>query len=694
MLAAVLLLGASLASEASSTTIFSYDAGSNGVPAVAPDPTSAEGGSWFLTDVTAGSTNLISEPLSPDPLYTNLNAWAIFDDTNSRGSITYVSKATDEQVTNAIWCGWKASAYLRVADPVPGNAGGNTIFFQFGSTNTIWNRRYVVYADINADGALYLNSVGGVIVTVTTNETDALAYHLYEIVYDSATSTAELRVDGQVASSNWPSLSIPASVDGCLWGSGSTGGRGDGYFNQVKVEVNDPSPTTVTLDPVSVTKNVGESATFTADFTGCATGLQWYKDYTPIPGANQRSYTVNFVEPSDAGEYWMGIADPQTGTEVDTAHATLTVNPDSTPPTVVSVTPDLSLQHVRVVFSEGMDPSSAELPSNYQVVGGALAVTNATLLDGTTVDLRMTSEELPGSNYDLIISAVQDQSFNTMLTVTQSFTAPNLVVVSKYDAGTPNNPAMAPDPASTEGGRWYLAGATNDVMTVGDVSPDAPYDFNAWNINDAGSGVAGYRTDYSQSSLDFAQTNGWRLKVRCRLVTDYGSSGPDLGFIFGNPATRRYIMYLKQSGIDLDLKAYLIGGITTNLTTGGFGAGDYHTYEIVFDPSISRASVYFDSNLLSSDWNGYTPAAANDGTYFGAGSGGSEGNMNYNQVEFSVVNATPPVIETSPVSATVAFGGKVTFSGSASGFVAGYQWYKDGAPIAGAGGYVHHHFGQ
>ncbi|HKI67967.1 MAG TPA: hypothetical protein VKA67_00125, partial [Verrucomicrobiae bacterium] len=74
-LAVALLLGAAISSHASSTIIMSYDAGSNGVPAVAPNPTNAAGGSWNAVLFNVDGTNTVSEGLSPDPLYTNLNAW-------------------------------------------------------------------------------------------------------------------------------------------------------------------------------------------------------------------------------------------------------------------------------------------------------------------------------------------------------------------------------------------------------------------------------------------------------------------------------------------------------------------------------------------------------------------------------------------------------------------------------------------
>ena len=397
-------------------------------------------------------------------------------------------------------------------------------------------------------------------------------------------------------------------------------------------------------------------------------GQVYYWDYTYDPTAGPQGNGALVVNVTDgtsgftnSTEIDLSLADRQIGASFDSfgmysrslsaqtagtfafmdgvSYTAVKATPDSTPPTVLSVTPYLSLLDVQVQYSERFDPATAQDPANYQIGSGGLTVTNVTLINLTTVLLQISSKETPGSSYDLTISSVQDAVGNTMVTTNLTFTAPNLVVVAEYDAGTSNNPAMAPDPASPEGGRWFLDGTTNDVMTVGGVSPDPGYDFNAWNVNDSGSGVAGYRMAFPQASLDFAQTNGWRLKVRCRLVTDYGSAS-DVGFIYGNPATQRYIVYLKQSGSDL--QAVLIGGTQITLTAGGIGAEDYHTYEIDFEPSTELASFYFDGKVIFSGWQGYPPVAFNDGTYFGAGSSASKGDMNYNQVEFSVANAAPP----------------------------------------------------
>jgi hypothetical protein len=686
VLTLLLSLGAAVASKA--TIIMSYDAGTNGVPASAPNPTNVAGGSWILADASAGDPNVRSEGQSPDPLHPNLNAWRMLDGVTTAGRVIYFRAfPTDQQATNAIWCGWKASAYMRVIDPVAGNAGTISIYLQFGSTNAIMNRRYLTYADIDANGALYAAYSTTATTTITTNAADALAYHLYEIVYDSATRIASLRVDGQVISSNWPSLTVAASSHGCAWGSGSSAGRGDGYFNRVTVEVNDPSPTTVTVNPPDATNNVAESHTFVADFTGCATNLQWYHDGSPIPGANGRSYTITSIVTPDAGKYKMGISDPQTGTEVFTTEATLTVNADPIPPTVVSVVGRLSLREVMVKFSEGIDPTTALNPANYQVAGDALIVSNVTLKDLVTV-LVQTSDQTANSIYDLILSGIKDQSGNTMLIVTQAFTAANLVPVAFYDAGTAGNPSVPPDPSLTNAGHWTFLRGTNELLSATAVSPDGATDLNAWNITDhttqTGQSID-YRWAFPKESRDFARTNGWRFRVRARFVDDFNTTTALL-MLYGDSSSRNYYIFFDVSGIDLDLNAALSGSITTNLTAFGVGAFDYHTHEIVFYPDTQQASYYFDGALISSGWSGTTPSTY-IGPGFGAAASTGMGSMNYNQVQFDVNNATSPVIATNPVSLTnVPFGSKATFSGFASGFVGGYQWYKDGVPVAGATG--------
>lgn len=313
------------------TPVFAnYEAGLNALPASAPDPTSASGGNWWLSNVTAGAeSSFISTGLSPDPQSAAHNAWRVLDNTNASGKLIFFRREPNpEQVTNSQWAGFKMSSLLRIADPVATNAGTMSVYFSFGVTN--FNRRFLLYLDVDTNG--FLTAIPQAIATnavIVTDDPDAaLAYHNYEIIFDPATRTATYLADGNVLLSNLPPITAPnASTHGAVWGVGSSGGRGDGYFNQVRCEIYDNTPTVVTTNPTSVVLPLDATHTFTAAYAGCATNLQWFKNNLAIPGANDHALTLTNITTNDAAAYKLGIADPQTGTTVFTMTATLTVQP-------------------------------------------------------------------------------------------------------------------------------------------------------------------------------------------------------------------------------------------------------------------------------------------------------------------------------------------------------------------------------
>jgi hypothetical protein len=357
----------------------------------------------------------------------------------------------------------------------------------------------------------------------------------------------------------------------------------------------------------------------------------------------------------------------------------MTINADTNPPTVSSVEALLTKQHVLVKFSEGIDPATALNTANYTFSGNALTVISASLADLSSVRLK-TSVHLPNTTYVLSVSNVQDQSQNTMLGTNKSFTTPNLVPVSYYDAGSNSVVSSAPDPTSTNGGNWRVT-VSGTANSFSNISPDVN-GLNGWNLTDqsSGAGRVQYFMSYPQSSVDFSFTNGWRLHTRTRFVDDFNGL-QTMHLQFCNPVGQRYVLFLDLGGINVDLYAILnpngTGGIFTNVTTGGVGATDYHDYDIVYNPVTHTAEFYFDGNFMFGNWTG-DASTAFSGPFIGSVSDPGLGSMNVNQVDFSVVNAVNPVITTNPVSVAVAPNASVTFRGAASGFVGGYRWYKNG----------------
>ncbi|MCW5553400.1 MAG: hypothetical protein KIS67_14720 [Verrucomicrobiae bacterium] len=452
-------------------------------------------------------------------------------------------------------------------------------------------------------------------------------------------------------------------------------------LDDVTVEVISGAPVAV-QNPESSTKLAGESVTFNGDISN-ATSYQWFKDGEPIPGATGNEYTIPFLTVPDAGAYVLrGI---NALGSADTAAAVLTVI-DTNAPTILSASATLGFDRVSVIFNEPVTEESASNVANYSFEGGNPGVYEVIRINATTVQL-VTSPMAAGSTYVVQITDIIDLGGNASAPGAQaSFTAPVPVPVVFYNAGVEGNPPVAPDPASPAAGRWTFLRGTNELLSATGLSPDVGTGLNAWNITDntpqAGQFID-YRWAFPKESHDTARTNGWRYRVRARFVDDF-NTGVCIAAIYGDATGRRYVMFFDVSGIDLDLQVQLVGGVTTNVTSFGAGAFDYHTHELVFDPLTQRVSYYFDGTLIYSGWNGDTSTAYN-GPLFGAGSSANMGSVNFNEVEFSVANANAAIgIVTNPASLTVAPGESVTLTGFASGFVGGYQWYKDGEAIAGA----------
>jgi hypothetical protein len=86
----------------------------------------------------------------------------------------------------------------------------------------------------------------------------------------------------------------------------------------------------ITAQPVSLTRAVGTSATFSVTATGGALKYQWRKNGVNISGANARTYTIASVASGSAGTYSV-VVNNLHGPSKTSANATLTVGTSPTP---------------------------------------------------------------------------------------------------------------------------------------------------------------------------------------------------------------------------------------------------------------------------------------------------------------------------------------------------------------------------
>lgn len=171
---------------------------------------------------------------------------------------------------------------------------------------------------------------------------------------------------------------------------------------------------TITAHPQSQTVDERSPVTFVVGYDGSAPfTFQWFSNNVEVAGATSPTYAIARVPASANGAKYKCTVSNGLGS-VTSNEATLTVNADTTAPTVMYVTGKYTFKGVRVWFSEPVDPATAQTASNYQLSGG-LNVSTATLsapagsAGDHIVDL-VTSTQTPGTTYTLTVGGVRDTS--------------------------------------------------------------------------------------------------------------------------------------------------------------------------------------------------------------------------------------------------------------------------------------------
>jgi hypothetical protein len=208
-----------------------------------------------------------------------------------------------------------------------------------------------------------------------------------------------------------------------------------------------------------------------------ATFYQWFTNGVEVPGANGTNYTIPWPKKgSDNGKkVKCYVAIP--GIPLYSTEATLTVTADTTPPTVVKASPDMTFSAVTVKFSEPVT-DSALTAANYTLDQGA-TVSSVTRVDDLTVKLT-TSTLAEGQTYKLSINNVQDTATppntiaaNTQVQIKTFVFLAGTILHQKY-----NN--------ITDNAGWPVGNLTNDVRFPD--SPDRQDLMTTWEYPAGGAG--------------------------------------------------------------------------------------------------------------------------------------------------------------------------------------------------------------
>ena len=190
----------------------------------------------------------------------------------------------------------------------------------------------------------------------------------------------------------------------------------------------------------------------------------------------------------------------------------------------------------------------------------------------------------------------------------------------------------ANDP-TTEG--WIDSGS-GTLVTTGGVMNDLGTGVDSWFVDDP-TAVSGSLTHYVQvpdaMTISQASALGWTLSVNARMVTSSGSGIPGMKARYHNGTSTRFGMLFDRE-TDGDPSVELIGGGAFILD--GAGDGEYHLYELIYDPIAGSADLFVDGVERISNYAGYTGPATTR-VDWGANSSSTTGRGHFNSVEFSVV---------------------------------------------------------
>jgi hypothetical protein len=469
--------------------------------------------------------------------------------------------------------------------------------------------------------------------------------------------------------------------------------------------------------PASITVPLGQTATFSVTATGTGTlTFQWFKNGTPIAGANSNSYTTPPTVAGDTGAVFTVIVSNSAGS-VTSGPATLTVQ---LPPPL----------------AKSLVPSSATPPYNSSVMlvptfSGGTAVIGS----GGVGSSDITTSAVSGGSYPtpLLTSpttytlTVTDSKGNVVST-TCLVTPTGVSITPISPANQTLAPGQIPFAATATGGAtngltWSATGGTftgnvwtapttPGTYTITATSTDEPSVFVSTTIT-----ISAPVITAQPASQHLCTGSGLLLSVSASYASSYqwslngtaipgatGSTYTVSSATSANAGNYSVTVTNGVSNVTSSVATVAVGSsITSNPTsislhptqTGAFsvagqGVGplSYQWYQI---PSGGTTGVAI-SGATSSNYVTPPVDASLDGAQYYATVTDSCGPLTSTDASLAVTPGNvPPTIITQPVGQTVAAGGTTSFTVTASGTPAlSYQWYripagqKTGTAISGA----------
>jgi hypothetical protein len=331
---------------------------------------------------------------------------------------------------------WNATGDISTA---PGNYGDNYGDQMVGYFYPPATGNYIFYICSDDNSSLYLSTDDTAANKKLIAQETAYS-NPREYTSSAGSSTLTAKDSSQFTGSQWPTkntITLTAGKAYYIEALHNEGGGGDNCSVAVSPPDGSIDPTlpipgkylssidkntgalTITTQPQNVTVDEGQTATFTVVVNGTPPyTYQWQKNGTAITGATNLSYTIARAYRADnGGKFKVAVTGAQGGPQTS-GEVTLTVNTDTTGPTLVSASSSATFDSVTVTFSEPVDSTTATAAANYKIDNG-VTVSTATLKSaaGTTGDnvvILATSKQPAGTTFTLIVNNVKDVPGNVI----------------------------------------------------------------------------------------------------------------------------------------------------------------------------------------------------------------------------------------------------------------------------------------
>jgi hypothetical protein len=194
-------------------------------------------------------------------------------------------------------------------------------------------------------------------------------------------------------------------------------------------------PPVIAQNPTNTTAVEGGNAQFSVRLaTFGVYSYRWQRNGSALAGATEPELVYGPVTLADQGARFRCMVTNNAGNAIS-GEAVLSVQPDTTPPTLVQVQ-NLGTTNLEVTFSEPVSVSSATVPSNFQLDNG-VSVTGAAIGSSSRIVMLTTSPLTFGISYQLTVNGVKDQAQTPNTIALNSRITFTAVEYAPRDVGSP-----------------------------------------------------------------------------------------------------------------------------------------------------------------------------------------------------------------------------------------------------------------